>query len=116
MNHIRSEIEQREREANRYSESAIQRKEASDIAYEDAIDSANDSRGEAAHQSCVSLRAIGKKLLHTKDYTASSGHRSSRNASISWKPNQYGVGVRIEHIQHGSIDFSLRSLGDIQNA
>ena len=113
MNHIRSEIEQREREANRYSESAIQRKEAAEIAYEDVIDSTNDAHGETAHQSCVSLRVIGKKLLHTKDYTASSGHRSSRNASISWKPNQYGVGVRIDHIQHGSIDFSLRSMKEI---
>lgn len=113
MNHIRSEIEQREREANRYSESAIQRKEAADIAYEDVIDSANDVQSEAAHQSCVSLRAIGKKLLHTKDYTASSGHRSSRNASITWNQNKYGVGVRIEHVQHGSIDFSLCSLSEI---
>ena len=111
--HIESEIEQREREANRYSESAIQRKEAADIAYEDVIDSANDVQSEGAHQSCVSLRAIGKNLLRPEDYTAASGHRSSRNASITWKPNSYGVGVHIKHIQHGSIDFSLASLREI---
>lgn len=112
--HIENEIERREREDRAaYSESGIRRKGAADIAYENLLDDQADARAVEQEQSCDALRTIGRSLLTPEDFTMPSGERTSRSALIRWRPNQYGFGVRIEHRQHGSMDFSVASLSEV---
>ena len=89
------------------------RTEAAEIRHQNMLDDADDAKAADAEHATAKLRRIGRSLLESGDAEYSTGERRTQTASIVWRPNRFGIGVKITDKHIGSVDFTVESLDQV---